>query len=150
MRDRRSDRLNRIDTLDNFIVGSRLIDVRNDNEFEFAAILGEDFPEVLALLGRANGPANFVAFVEESFDYPDGEVAIRAGDEDGCRGGYGWHCEVGCGVGMGGRCTLVEGSYSKMSRGRRPNLCTAESYYKAPLFTGRRNQRVYSSKAHEP
>lgn len=140
--------MDRIDTLDDFIIRSGLIDVRDDNEFELVAIFGEDFLEVLSFFGGPSCTADVVALIEKGFNDPDSKVAVRAGDEDRCGGGYGWHCEVGFGVGLGGRCTLVE--RSKMSRERRPNLYTGASYYDALLFTGCCNQRVSLPKAHDP
>ena len=81
----------RVDALDGFVERAVLRDVLNDDELETLAVLRELLFEKCAPGQRADGAAHGVPGFEIFLHGPNGEIAIRARDEDFSRGRYSDH-----------------------------------------------------------
>ena len=59
-----------------------LCNILYDDDLELVAMLLEELAQVPSLALRAHGASNGEACLEETLDDPDGDVAVRTGDED--------------------------------------------------------------------
>ena len=57
-------------------------DIGDDGDLELVAVGLEELAQVARLALRAHGAPDGVARLEEGLEDPDGDVAVRAGDED--------------------------------------------------------------------
>jgi len=87
-----------VDAFDGFVEGSRCGDVFDDGEGELVVVLGMRFADAVGALFRSDGTANFVAVLEELFDYMSCHEAGGSGHED-CLPSM-WLCPVGQAVGQ--------------------------------------------------
>ncbi len=81
----------RVDAFDGFVKGAVLRDVFDEDELEALAVPGELLFEKCAPGQRADGAAHGVTGIEVFLHDPDGEIAVRAGDEYFSWGRYGDH-----------------------------------------------------------
>ena len=61
---------------------THLGDIVHDNDLELVSVGLEELAQVARLALRAHGAPDGVARLEEGLEDPDGDVAVRAGDED--------------------------------------------------------------------
>ena len=64
---------------------SYLGDILNDGKLDFTSVFAESLYELLSFRFRTHGSANFVALGEETLDDPEGDVSVRASDENELR-----------------------------------------------------------------
>ena len=76
----------RVNALDGLIKRAVLCDVLDDDELEPLTVLRELFLKKCALGQRADGAAHRVPSFEVFLHGPNGEIAVRARDEDFSRG----------------------------------------------------------------